>query len=168
MWLRRLQTTSWAQQKKGGKFKLFVKKNEAKIFKRALEAEIAKRELKLFKKNCSLVSRLLRYKWLFCPWVRLCFPSVPVEQFNSPFSLEEILHFCGYLKILCKREKMVLVKLVAHDEYFQVNIIEFLSSVFWKSLIWSKILVSNPVCTTTRPHHFLKVFFHLISWTFDV
>ena len=124
---RILQTiTSWAQQKKGGKFKLFVKKNEAKIFKRALEAEIAKWELKLFTKNCGQVSRLLESLWIFNTLVRLCFPSIPVEQVNCLCSLEEILHFCGYLKISWIREKMVLVKLVAHIVVIQVIIMEFL------------------------------------------
>ena len=106
---RILQTiTSWAQQKKGGKFKLFVKKNEAKIFKRALEAEIRIREVRLFTKNCGQVSRLLRCAWFFWKWKAEWFPSIPVEQFNCPCSLEEILHFCEYLKYLWIRERMVL------------------------------------------------------------
>ena len=59
-----------------------------------------------------------------------------MEQVNCLCSLEEILHFCGYLKNLWIREKMVLVKLVAHYMYFHVIIIEFsyLSPAFGPSL----------------------------------
>ena len=113
-----LQTTSWAQQKKGGKFKLFVKKNEAKIFKRTFKAIKSIREVKLFTKNCGQVSRLFRCAWFFWKWKAEWFPLIPVEQFNCPCSLEEILHFCEYLKYLWIRERMVFVKLVAHNEYF--------------------------------------------------
>ena len=91
------EKTSWAQRKNGGRFKLFVKKNEAKIFKRTFKAIKSIRELRLFTKNCGQVSSLLGCAWFFCSLVRLCFPSIPVGQVNCLCSLEKILHFCENL-----------------------------------------------------------------------
>ena len=62
------------------------------------------------------------------------FPLNSREKSNCLLSLEEILHFYGYLKILGIRERKVKVKKMANDKYFQVIIIEFLNSVFWKLL----------------------------------
>ena len=59
-----------------------------------------------------------------------------MEQVNCLCSLEEILHFCGYLKILWIRELKVTVKKMAHYMDFQVIIIEFsyVSPAFGPSL----------------------------------
>ena len=59
---KKQEQTSWAQGKNGGRFKNVVKKNEAKIFKRTFKALKSIREVKLFTKNCGLLSSLLWYK----------------------------------------------------------------------------------------------------------
>ena len=76
-----------------------------------METVEAIRAVRLFTKNCRQVSSLLRCAWFFYSLVRLCFPSIPVEQVNCLCSLEEILHFCGYLKISWIREKMVFYQI---------------------------------------------------------
>ena len=54
------------------------------------------------------------------------FPLNSREKSNCLLSLEEILHFCGYLKCLRIREKTVKVKKMALYMDLQVIIIEFL------------------------------------------
>ena len=106
---------SWAQEKTSGKFKFYVQKIEAENFESDLEAIESIREVRLFAKNCTPVSRLLRYKWFFCTWVPRGFPSITVEQVNCLYRLEEKIHFWKYLKILGIRELKVKVKKMAHN-----------------------------------------------------